>query len=192
MFWLFSFILVFVLNTLNSKTFREDAINEQNLIGEFLGENSKTKINESSSEIYKVCCNFLAKYTAYIFVPDENRDVEKVFKKGISDFHGSFWTSVYMSIVRSHIALLWLYVLSFVFVGLFMQARTKRKILTHTIGYSSPDKYKWGWHSLLATFGGFFTYIFFPIAIHPLSPLILLFVAMMGLYLIVSNFQQRI
>ncbi len=190
--WLLSFMFVIVANLFFAQNYQDDATKEQKMISGFLGYESGTKINANAVSIYKYCCNWLAEYSAIIFVPEENRNVSDGFKSNISILHGAFWTSIYMSIVRSHIALLWLYVLCILFIGLFFQARVKRKILKYTYGYSSPDKYTWGGHMIIASFGGFFTYIFFPVPIHPLMPITLLLLAFLGLYLLVSNFQQKI
>lgn len=190
--WVISFVLVIISNLLFTSNYLEDAVSEKKSIVFFLGDNVGKQVLSNSNSAYKACCNFLASFTQKIFVPNEGSTVEDGMKSAARMVHGAFWTSIYMSIVRSQVSLLWLYSLCFLFLGIFFHGYVRREHIKYSLVWSSPDKYNWGWHLIIASIGLFFTYIFFPVAITPFAPMIMLSLSMFGFYLLVSNFQQKI
>lgn len=190
--WFISFILVVISNTFFTANYRDAAVSEKREVMAFLGDSVGEKVLANSNTIYGYCCNFLAAFTQRIFVPSTESTVSSDMKSTAKITHGAFWTSIYMSIVRTQVSLLWLYSLFFLFIGVFFQGYVRREHIKYSMAWSSPDKYSWGWHSLIASIGLFFTYIFFPVSITPFAPALMLAFFMLGFYLLISNFQQKI
>lgn len=190
--WVVSFALVIASNLFYTSNYLQDAVSEKKSVVLFLGNDVGRQVLSNSNVAYKACCNFLASFTQKIFVPNKGSTVDDDVKSSARMIHGAFWTSIYMSIVRAQVSLLWLYSLCFLFVGIFFHGYVRREHIKYSLSWSSPDKYGWGWHSMIASVGLFFSYIFFPIAITPFAPAVMLVLSMFGFYLLVSNFQQKI
>lgn len=174
----------------NDNVIVKQAEKEQEMIRSSMGDETYARIIERTTNVYSVCCNWLASLTKSIFV-SKYKDSEGVQDAMIKS-HQGFWTSIYVFIERIFVFGEWLIVFWVIFIAAFNHGLVRRTISVTNVAWSSPIRYHLGLHYAVAVMGISVNYLFFPWAVHPYIAILFLTVFSIVLYVIASNIQQKV